>query len=96
MIDVILADAARSTGIRRSSVCGVVQDWLDERDLRGADVIRAQVALLVAVQLDADVPAYVVPKLSNELRQTIAEIEGLSTLVDGQQDVRRLLRDVLS
>lgn len=70
MIDVIQADASRSTGIRRSSVCGVVQDWLDERDLRGADVIRAQVALLVAAQLDADVPPYVVPKLAAELRSS--------------------------
>ena len=96
VIDVIQADASRSTRIRRSSLSGVVQDWLDERELRGADVIRAQVALLVAAQLDADVPAYVVPKLSNELRQTIAEIEGLTTLVDGHQDVRRLLCDVLS
>ena len=67
MIDVIQADASRSTGIRRSSVCGVVQDWLDERDLRGADVIRAQVALLVAAQLDADVPPYVVPKLAGRI-----------------------------
>jgi hypothetical protein len=96
VIDVVQADAARSTGIRRSSVCGVVQDWLDERELHGADVIRAQVALLVAAQLDADVPPYVVPKLSNELRQTIAEIEGLTTQIDGHQDVRRLLRDVLA
>ena len=96
VIDVIQADASRSTRIRRSSLSGVVQDWLDERELRGADVIRAQVALLVAAQLDADVPAYVLPKLSNELRQTIAEIEGLTTQVDGHQDVRRLLRDVLS
>jgi hypothetical protein len=34
---------------------GVVQDWLQERELRGADVIRAPVALLVAAQLNADV-----------------------------------------
>ena len=87
-------DAVGSIGVATSGVQAAVEDWLSERDLAGADVVRAQVALLVAAQLDADVPAYVVPKLSNELRQTIAEIEGLPQ-VDGYADVRRLLRDVL-
>jgi hypothetical protein len=94
VIDVIQADASRSTGIPGSTVSGVVQDWLRERDLRGADVIRAQVALLVAARLDAEPPPYVVPKLTAELRSTIAELEGLPQ-VDGIADVRRLLRDVL-
>jgi hypothetical protein len=58
VINVARQDSSRSTGIHRSTVSGVVQDWLDVRDLRGADVIRAQVALLVAAKLDTDVPAY--------------------------------------
>ena len=91
----IQVDAARSTGIHRSTVSGVVQDWLDERDLQGADAIRGRIALLVATKLDTDVPAYAVAKLAAELRQTISEIEGLSQ-VDGVVDVRRLMRDVLS
>jgi hypothetical protein len=37
VIDVVRQDPPRSTAIRRSSVSGVVQDWLQERDLRGAD-----------------------------------------------------------
>ena len=79
----------------RATVSGALRKWLRERELAGADRVRAQAALGVAAHLDrADVPAYATAKLSCELRSLLAEIEGRPALDDGHRDVRRLLEDV--
>ena len=96
MIDVVDAVPPRSTRIRRSAICRAVESWLAERNLMGVDVVRAELALSLAAELDdPDAPHYAKARLSSELRTVIAEIEGTAQVDGYRNDVRRLLQDVM-
>ena len=96
MIHVVDADLSSSTRIRQSAVGSAIESWLAERDLTGVDVVRAELALSLAAELDdPDAPHYAKARLSSELRTLIAEIEGIVQVDSYRTDVRRLLAGVM-
>ena len=73
----------------------MVAEWLASLDLEGVDLVRAQLALALATEIDDDAAAYAVARLTTELRSLLTEL-AKATVKDesGQRDVRRMLAEV--
>ena len=82
--------------VRRSGgkVTEAVERWLAGCEVAGADVVRVELARVLARELDdPEAPRYAKPRVAAELRALLAEM-GLSQ-VDDADAVRRLLDEVL-
>ena len=83
--------ASRRT--HRDAIGGALEEWLPEVP-GGTESVRAQLARRLAAQLDDPrTAAYIVPKLSAELRAVLTELEGVRPGVDFEQALR-ILEDV--
>jgi hypothetical protein len=90
-------DPPKRQRMRHGRVAGELRRWLSERELTGADLVRAQLALALADEVDdVDAPRYARPRCASELRLLLAELDGSATpLNDHQVLARELLADVL-
>jgi hypothetical protein len=80
-------------------VTAVVTAFLDQLDLEGADVVRAQLALLVAAELDSpDTPKHSIPRLTAQLRTLVIDLEktprtnGRTVLADAREFLAAVTR----
>lgn len=91
-----MPDPATARQIVRGSVAGAVRAWLRGRELDGADLVRAGLALALAREVDDPAsPRYARSKISSELRALLAELEGTPAPA-GELDVKRLLGEVVT
>ena len=82
--------------MRRGGVAAAVRGWLRERELSGADEVRARMALALAAELDDKAsPRYTRAKVSAELRALLAELDDAAPAA-GDLDARRLLQEAWS
>jgi hypothetical protein len=87
---------AKPRTIRRRKVSAAVREWLRGRDLAGLDLVRAQLALALAAEVDdPEAPRYARPRAAAELRALLAELEPPAAAPDERELARRLLEDVL-
>jgi hypothetical protein len=78
------------------NVTSVTTAFIENLDLHGADVIRAEMALLVAGELDdEDTPRHSIPRLTAQLRTLIADLERAPLSNGRRVSADRLLADVL-
>lgn len=87
--------APRARPIRRRKVAGVIRQWLATRELSGAELIRAQIMLALARELDDPAaPRYARPRVAAELRALLVELEAdVDARPSRELDVRQLLQD---
>ncbi len=91
--------AGESNGAKSSrkdaSVRPVVEQWLATLDLAGVDLVRAELAVALATQIDDDAAAYAVARLTTELRSLLTDL-AKATVIDesGRRDVRAILSQV--
>jgi hypothetical protein len=90
----IMPGTVRRRRLRRGAITGAVEAWLPD-PLVGADAVRREVALRLALELDTHAtPAHAIPRTANALLSAIAAIAG-DEQPHGDLDVRALLAEAL-